>query len=80
MIFQVLDYKRKNFLDLNNNNNLLIKPTYSKGGTWLKHIEHSNILYVHATRAITNHTLISKYHFKFFLKEFFICLCGEYLI
>jgi len=30
MIFQVLDYKGTKFLDLNNNDNLSIKPTYLK--------------------------------------------------
>ena len=31
MTFQALDYKEKNFLDLNNDNNLPTRPTYSKG-------------------------------------------------
>ena len=51
--FQALDYKRKNFLDLNNNNNLCIKLTYSEDNTWLKHIEHSNI---QCTCCCSNHS------------------------
>ena len=30
MYFQVLDYKERNFLDLNNDNNQLIQLIYSK--------------------------------------------------
>ena len=44
--FQALDYKGKNFLNLNNNDNLPTRPTYSKGGIWLKLIGHSNSLCV----------------------------------
>ena len=39
--FQALNYKGKNFLDLNDDDNLPTRPTYSKGGAWLKHIRHS---------------------------------------
>ena len=66
-----MDYKEKIFLNLNNNNNLSIQPTYLKEDTWFKHIRHSNSLCVHITRAITNHTLISEYHLRFFPKELF---------
>ena len=62
MTFQASNYKEKNFLDLKNNNNLSTRPTYSKGSTWLKHIEHSNMLCVYVTKAIANHTLISEYY------------------
>ena len=60
MTFQVLDYKRKNFLDLNNNDNLPTKPTYSKDGAWLKHIGYSNTLCACATRAIMNRALLQR--------------------
>ena len=75
-----MDYKRKNFLDLNNNNNLPTKPTYLKDSVWLKYIKHSNTLCTHAIRAITNHAPISKYHLKFFPKKSFAYLCREYPI
>ena len=35
MTFQVLDYKGKNFIDLNGDDHSPTKPTYLKGGTWL---------------------------------------------
>jgi len=66
MTFQVSDYKRKNFLNLNDDNNLLIRPTYLKGSIWPKLIEHSNFLY---TQAITNHASIGKYCLIFFSQE-----------
>ena len=31
-------------------------------------------------RLIMNHTSIDKYRLRFFPKEFFICMCGEYSI
>jgi len=80
MTFQVLDYKENNFLDLNNDNNLLAKLTYSKGETWLYLIGNSNTLYICATRAIMNYILIGEHCLRFFSNEFFTCLCGEYLI
>jgi len=47
MYFQVSDYKKKNFLDINDNNNIFIQLTYSKEDTWLKHIEHFNSLCIY---------------------------------
>ena len=61
-------------------NNKILEPTYSKDGTWLQYIGHSNILCARATRAITNHALISEYHLHFFPREEFSCLCGLYPI
>jgi len=55
MTFQVLDYKEKKFLNLINIDNLSVKPTYSKGGIWLKLIGHSNTLCARVTRTITNY-------------------------
>ena len=46
MTFQVSDYNKKNFLDLVNDNNLPIIPTYIKGSLWLNHLGHSNSLYI----------------------------------
>jgi len=80
VIFQALDYKGKNFLDLNDDDNLPTRPTYSKGGAWLKHIRHSNTLCVHATRTITNHAPIGGYRLRFFPKESFACPCRDYPI
>ena len=80
MSFQVLDYKENNFLNFLNDNYLSTIVTYMKGSAWLKHLGHSNSLYVRATRAITNHTLIDKYYLRFFLRKSFKYLCGSYLI
>ena len=42
MYFQASNYKKRHFLDLNNDNDKPICPTYSKGGAWLKHFSLSN--------------------------------------
>jgi len=44
MYFQAFDLKGRNFLDLNDDNNKPIQPSYSKGGSWLKHFSVSNSL------------------------------------
>jgi len=80
MYFQVSEYKRRNFLDLNDDNNQHIYPTYSKDSTWMKYIELSNSLCVRVTRIITNHTSIEEYRFRFFPKEFFAYSCEDYPI
>jgi len=77
MTFQALDYKEKKFLNIDD---LPVKPTYSKDGTWLKLIGHSNTLYTRMTRAITNHASIGEYHLRFFSRESFACSCREYSI
>ena len=80
MIFQVSDLKERNFLELVDNDNNTLEPTYCKGGTWLQFFGHSNMLYARAIRVITNHTLIGEYHLRFFFNEEFPCLCGLYPI
>jgi len=69
MTFQASDYKGNNFLDLVNDNNLLIRPAYLKEEAWLKHLRHFNSLYVQATRAITNHIFIDEYCLRFSPRE-----------
>ena len=80
MYLQALEYKERNFLDLNNNNNQPIQPTYTKGGTWLKHFRLLNLLCTHITRLVTNYALIGKYRLRFFSKGSMACLCREYPI
>ena len=80
MTFQALDLKERNFLELVDNDNNTLEPTYCKGGTWLQFFGHSNMLYARAIRVITNHTLIGEYHLRFFFNEEFPCLCGLYPI
>ena len=80
MYFQALEYKRRNFLDLNNNDYQSIYPTYSKDSAWLKHFGLSNSMCTCITRLITNHASIDKYRLRFFSKESFACACGDYSI
>ena len=80
MTFQASDWKGKHFLELLNDDNNIIKTSYIKGRLWLKHLGHSNSLCTRAMRAITNHTLISKYRLMFFLREDFSYLYGLYSI
>ena len=80
MTFQVLDYKGKNFIDLNGDDYSPTKPTYLKGGTWLNLIGHSNMLCMCAIRTTMNHALIGEYHLRFFLKGSFTCPCRKYPI
>ena len=80
MYFQVLEYKERNFLNLNNNDNILIYLIYAQGRAWLKHFGSSNSLCVYIIRLVTNHAPIGKYRLRFFLKKPIICLCGNYSI
>jgi len=80
MMFQASDFKGNQFLNLLDNNNNIIEPSYVKGGSWLKTFGHLNSLCAYTTRAITNHTPIGEYRLRFFPREEFKCLCGLYPI
>ena len=80
MTFQASDLKGKQFLDLLDDNNNIIEPSYVKEGSWLKVFDHSNSLYMHASHAITNHAPIGEYRLRFFSRKKFKCLCGSYSI
>jgi len=80
MTFQASDLKEKQFLDLLDENIIIIELSYTKGESWLKIFSHSNSLYVHASQAITNHTPIGEYKLRFFFREEFECSCGSYSI
>ena len=80
MTFQVSDLKGRNFLELVDNDNKLLEPTYCKGSSWLQVFGHSNLLCARAMRAITNHAPIGEYRLKFFPNEDFSCPCGLYPI
>jgi len=69
MMFQVSDLKGNHFLELLDDKYLLVNPTYTKGGPWLKQISHLNSLCARATRAITNHAPIREYRLRFFPRE-----------
>ena len=76
MMFQASNLKGNQFLNLVDNDNNIIKPTYIKGELWLKVFDHSNSLCTHATRAITNHAPIGEFKLRFFPREEFKCLCN----
>ena len=80
MTFKLSDLKRRNFLQLLNNNLSEIEPTYTKGSLWLEHFSFSNLLCAWTTQAITNHILIGEYCLKFFTREEFKYLCRSYPI
>jgi len=77
MYFQVSNYKGKNFLDLNDDNNNSIHSIYLKGGVWLKHFSLSNLLCACITRFITNYAPIGEYRQRFFPNSLVICLCSN---
>ena len=78
--FQASDCKGNHFLELVDDDDNIIKLTYTKDGLWLKVFGHTNLLCARATRAITNHAPISEYRLRFFLNEEFKCPCGLYPI
>ena len=80
MYFQASEYKERNFLDLNNDNNQHIHPTYTKSGAWLKYFSPSNLRCICITRLITDYAPISQYRLRFFSKEPFVCLYDNYSI
>ena len=80
MMFQASDAKEQNFLDLLDDDLKSIKPSYFKGGPWLKFFGHSNSLCARASRAIINHAPIGEYRLRFFPQEEFKCPCGLYPI
>ena len=77
MYFQASNYRGRNFLNLNNDDNEPIQPSYSKGGVWLKCFSLSNSLCAWVTRLITNYVPISKYKKRFFPNEPTSCPCGQ---
>ena len=80
MTFQASDLKGQQFFDLYNEDNNPLEPLYARGGVWLKYFGHSNSLCTRAMRAITNHAPIGEYKLRFFPREDFSCLRGNYPI
>ena len=80
MTFQASDLRGKQFLDLLDDDDNIIEPFYTKGGSWSKVFGHSNLLCAHASWAITNHAPIGKYRLRFFPREEFKCPCRSYPI
>ena len=80
MTFQASNLKGNQFLDLVDDNNNIIEPTYVKGRLWLKVFGYSNSLCTHTTRAIINHAPIGEFRLIFFPREEFKCPCDQYPI
>ena len=72
MFFQVANSRGRNFLDLLDNNLNSIISLNIKGSSWLQYFSLLNSLCAKATRAIINHTPISKYWLRFFPREDFL--------
>ena len=79
MYFQASEYKERNFLDLNNNNNHHIHPIYTKDRAWLKHFGLSNSVCAQITRLITNHALSVNTDLGSFLKNP-LCVHAEIIL
>ena len=60
------NYKRRNFLNLPNDNLSNIKLSYTKERPWIEQFSFSNLLCAQATKAISNHTSIGEYKLRFF--------------
>ena len=80
MIFQASNFKGNHFLDLLDDDDSIIEPSYVKGGSWLKMLDHSNSLCPWAIRAIMNYASTGKYRLRFFPREEFKYPCGLYPI
>jgi len=80
MMFQVLEGRGKQFLELRDDDSNNIEPSYVKDGLWLQAFGHSNTLCTYAMRVITNHAPIGEYKLRFFTKKEFKCPCGVYPI
>jgi len=69
--------KGSTFLDSENNKQRVIKPTYTKDGSWLPSIGFTNALCACFTCMITGHTSIDEYCQRFFLNSSTSYLCGQ---
>jgi len=59
--------KRQYFLNFEDKEQKVIKPTYTKGGSWLPFIGFTNSLCARFTRMTTSHASIGEYRQRFFL-------------
>jgi len=65
------------FLNFEDEKEIVIKPTYVKGGSWLPVIGFSNSLYARFTRMTTGHAPIGEYRQRFFPQLSTSCPCGK---
>jgi len=65
------------FLNFEDEKEKVIKPTYTKGGSWLSVIGFTNSLCAHFTHMTTGHAPIREYRQRFFLHLPTSCPCGK---
>ena len=65
------------FLNFEDENQKVIKPTYAKGGSWLPSIGFTNSLCTYFTHMTTSHAPIGEYRQRFLPHLPISCLCGE---
>jgi len=65
------------FLNFEDEKEKVIKPTYTKGGSWLSIIGFTNSLCARFTRMTTGHAPIREYRQRFFLHLPTSCPCGK---
>jgi len=65
------------FLNFEDEKEIVIKPTYAKGGSWLPVIGFSNSLCARFTRMTTGHAPIGEYRQRFFPQLSTSCSCGK---
>jgi len=75
--FSTSHKKGQQFLDFEDEKQNVIKPTYSKGGSWLPSISFTNALCTHFTCMTTGHTPIGEYRQWFFPNSPLSCPCGQ---
>jgi len=65
------------FLNFEDKNQKVIKPTYAKGGSWLPSIGFTNSLCTRFTRMTTGHAPIGEYRQRFLPHLPISCLCSK---
>jgi len=65
------------FLDFEDKKQIVIKPMYIKGGSWLPSIGFTNALCTWFTHMTTDHAPIGEYRQRFFPNSPLSCSCGQ---
>jgi len=76
-LFKDSNKKGQLFLEFEDNNEQVIKPTYAKGGSWLLHIGISNSVCTKFTHMMLRHAPIGEYQQRFFPNTAIHCPYGE---
>jgi len=76
-LFSISQKKDQQFLDFEDEKQNVIKPTYSKGGSWLPSISFTNALCACFICMTTGYTPIGEYQQQFFPNSPLNCSCGQ---